>query len=131
MNIFLQASAAVLLGAILIIIVGKRNAEIGIVLTIAVCCFVILGAVSYWRRIWDFLTLLRDYRVWDNELLSTLWKVVGIGLISEICALICTDAGSAALGKSLQFVADAVILYLSIPIFEELMRLLQNILGAI
>lgn len=130
MNDFLQASAAVLIGAILIMIVGKRNAEIGMVLAVAVCCMVILGAVSYWRRIWDFLALWRQFSTLDNQILHTLWKVVGIGIISEICALICADAGNAALGKSLQFVACAVILYLSIPILTDMMELIQDFLGA-
>ena len=46
-------------------------------------------------------------------------------------ALVCTDAGNGSLGKSLQFLASAVIIYLSIPVLNGLMDLLQQILGEV
>ena len=54
---------------------------------------------------------------------------VGIYIISEIAALICTDAGNAALGKTLQFLSTALILYMSLPMFSQLLSLIESILG--
>jgi hypothetical protein len=50
-------------------------------------------------------------------------------LIGELAGLICSDAGNAALAKSIQILTTAVILWLSIPLFESLLDLVQAILG--
>jgi stage III sporulation protein AD len=65
----------------------------------------------------------------NTDLLAVILKTVGIGLIGELAGLICSDAGNAALEKSIQILTTAVILWLSIPLFESLLDLVQAILG--
>jgi stage III sporulation protein AD len=65
----------------------------------------------------------------NTDLLAVILKTVGIGLIGELAGLICSDAGNAALAKSIQILTTAVILWLSIPLFESLLDLVQAILG--
>jgi hypothetical protein len=55
--------------------------------------------------------------------------VVGIGIMTEIGGLICTDGGSSSLGKTVKMLGSAVILWLSLPLYAKLMELLQKILG--
>ena len=52
-------------------------------------------------------------------------------MIAEIAALLCSDAGNTSLGKTLNILSGAVILWLSLPIFNKLLELLENILGAL
>lgn len=61
-------------------------------------------------------------------MLGILLKAVGIGLVSEIAGLVCTDAGNGSLGKALQMLGSAVILYLSLPIFTAILELIREIL---
>lgn len=61
-------------------------------------------------------------------MLGILLKAVGIGLVSEIAGLVCTDAGNGSLGKTLQMLGSAVILYLSLPIFTAMLELIREIL---
>jgi hypothetical protein len=46
-----------------------------------------------------------------------------------LATLICTDAGNTALAKTVQILTTAMILWLSIPLFESLLDLVQAILG--
>ena len=64
-----------------------------------------------------------------EELLQILFKVVGIGLISQISSTICIDAGNQSLAKVLQLITTAVVLWLCIPLLEQLLSLIENILG--
>ena len=57
-----------------------------------------------------------------------LLKIVGICFTAEIASLICEDSGNAALGKALQSLAGAVILYLSLPMLTKLLDLVEGIL---
>ncbi len=131
MDGFLQAAAGVLLAAILGLMLSKQWKEAAMLLTIAACCMVAAAAVSYLKPVVALLTQLQDQANLDPEFLRILLKVVGIGLIAEIAALICSDAGNASLGKVLQVLASAVILWLSIPLLTELMSLVSGILGGL
>ena len=58
-------------------------------------------------------------------------KVVGIGLLTEFSMLICKDAGNETMGKSIQIMSVILIIRISIPVFEMLITLLDDILGTI
>lgn len=129
MTTFLQACGGVLIAVILILALGSHGKEMGSLLGLFVCCMVILLALRYLQPVLDLIRQLQGIGDLDYSMIGILLKVVGIGLISEIAALICADAGNAALGKTLQLLSASVILWLSIPLFEELTALLQRILG--
>ena len=76
----------------------------------------------------DFLRELETLGDLQGDMLGILLKAVGIGLVSEIAGLVCTDAGNGSLGKTLQMLGSAVILYLSLPIFTAMLELIREIL---
>lgn len=131
MDLFIRAASAILLTVILFLILGKQGRETGALLVIVVCCMVTGIALRYLEPVWEFLKRLEALGNLNGEMVGTLFKVVGIGMLSEITAMVCADAGSASLGKALQLLSSAVILWLCIPFFTALMDLIQEILGGI
>lgn len=131
MNLYLQACGGVLIGLILVLILGSKGKESAVLLTIMVCCMAVMVAMGYLKPILDFLNQLQDLGGLNSEMVSILLKAAGIGLLSEISALICADSGNASMGKSLQILGCAVILWLSLPLFTMLMEVLKGILGEI
>lgn len=128
---YIQAAAAVMLAVVLGLSVGKQNKENGILLTVAVCCMVCGTALGYLKPVLGFLRQLQQQTGLDSEMMKILMKALGIGLVGEIAALICTDAGNGTLGKVLQLLSTAVILWLSLPLLQSLMELVTNILGGL
>lgn len=118
---------SLVLGLVLI----KNGKDMALLLTIAVCCMVMLAAVKYLEPVLAFFRKLESIGNLDSQMLKILLKAVGIGLLAELTSLICADSGNSALGKGLQFLASAAILWLSIPLLDELLTLLDTILGAI
>lgn len=88
-------------------------------------------ALSYLQPVVDFIRQLQTTAQLDDGMLEILLKTMGIGLIGEIAGLICADTGNSALGKSLQMLSAAVILWLSLPLLTQLLELLQQILGEV
>lgn len=131
MNLYLQACGGVLIGLILVLILGSKGKESAVLLTIMVCCMAVMVALGYLKPILDFLNQLQDLGGLNSEMMSILLKAAGISLLSEISALICADSGNASMGKSLQILGCAVILWLSLPLFTMLMEVLKGILGEI
>ena len=124
-----KAAAAVLLAVILVPAVAKTEKDISVLLTMAVCCLVAAAAFSYLEPVLDLLWELKALGDLSGEMLGILMKAVGIGLVAEIAGMICADAGNGSLGKTLQILASAAILYLSIPLFQAFLTLVQEILG--
>lgn len=131
MNIFLKCAAGTLIALILYLILFKHGRDISTLLTVTVCCMLAAATLEYLVPVVDFFERLQSISNLDSDMLQIVLRAVGIGLLSEVTALICTDAGNATLGKSLQLLASCVVLYLAIPLFTELLELIEEILLAI
>ena len=128
MTVFLQTCAAILLAVIILMMLGNSK-EIGMILQLAVCCMAAAVGLSYLSPVIDFLGTLQMIGSLDGDLVEILLKAAGVGIVSEIAALVCTDAGNTSLGKVVQLLGTAVILWLSLPLLTALTELLQSILG--
>ena len=131
MTLYLQVSGGVILSVILILAIKSHCNEIATVLAVFVCCIAILAAMTYLQPVLAFLQTLEHLGGLDSSMVKTLLKVTGIGILTEVARLICKDASNESLGKSMQLLGGAVILYLSIPLFTALLELAQRILGAL
>lgn len=129
MELFLQATAVVLLVLILGLVLGTQQKHLALLLSLGACCLVCICAVQYLRPVIDFLRKLQDLAGLSADVLAILLKAAGIGLLSELACLICTDAGESALGKAIQLVANGAILWISLPLMQQLIDLLQEVLG--
>ena len=128
MERFFQAAAGVLVTVILILVLRKQGSEISLLLSVLVCCMIGCLAAYYLGPVVQFLQRLQKIGSLDGSFVNTLLKIVGICFTAEIAGLICEDSGNGALGKVLQFLASAVILYLSLPMLSKLLDLVEGIL---
>lgn len=131
MTLYLQISGAVLLALILALVLKNHCTEIGVILSVAVCCMTGLAALKYLEPVLDFLQSIETLANLNTAMIETLLKVTGIGILTEISILVCKDAGNESMGKSVQLLGSAVILYLSLPLYYSLIELLQKILGVL
>lgn len=131
MDIFVKASALALIVSVLYQMVSGRNKEIGVLLVVLGCAIVLFMAISYMEPVFAFIQKLQALGNLNMELLEILLKAVGIGLLAEICVLVCNDMGNSSMGKALQILAAAVILWLSLPMLSSLLDLIGEILGEV
>ena len=129
MDGFWKASAVVLITVILCLAIGKQEKDIAAILSMTACCIAAIAAVSYLEPVFDLLRELEEIGDIQSGTLGLLLKAVGIALVSELAGMVCSDAGNGSLGKTLQVLGSAAILYLSIPMFQALLTLIRDILG--
>ena len=128
MDIFIKSAAGTLVALIMYLILAKQGRDISILLVVAVCCMLATAAMQYMEPVITFLNRLQQVSNLDSAILQIILRAVGIGVLAEITSLVCTDAGNAALGKTLQFLAVGLVLWLSLPLFTELIDLIEEIL---
>lgn len=131
MDNFWQWIAGVMLTVVLGITLSKQGKDISLVLTMVVCCMVLLAATSYLKPVMEFVERLETISNLDAGYSRIVLKSVGIGLITEIAVLICNDSGNTALGKSLQIAATVLVLWFSLPLMEALLEMIERIMGAV
>lgn len=129
MGYFWKAAAAVLVAVVLGLALDRQGKDFSVLLTMAVCAMVAGAAFLYLEPVLDFLWELEALSELQDGMLGILLKALGIGLVAELGAMICSDGGNASLGKQLQMLGSSVILYLSLPVFRSLLALVQDILG--
>ena len=131
MDTFIKAAAGVLIAVTVGLSLSKNSKDMSMLLALAVSAMVLAAAITFLEPVFSFFSKLQSLGHLNSQLLHTLIKAVGIGLLSEIVSLICADSGNASLGKALQILASAVILRISIPLFTELLDLIEGMLQTI
>ena len=128
MDTFLKASAGVIIGLVLHIILLKQGKEFSVLITIIVCCILATVAMSIMEPILQFVKRVQDTGQLHTDSLKILVKAIGISLVGELVSLLCIDAGNAALGKMLQILTTVVITWLSLPLLTTFLELIEDIL---
>ena len=131
MELFWKAAAVVILTIILGLTLGKTQKDIAIALSVTTCGMVMMIAMEYLSDVICFLWDLTDKYSSENSFISTLLKISGVALVTELMCMISTDAGNSSLGKAMQILGGSVILFLALPIFESFLTIIQEILRAI
>lgn len=126
MALYLKCAGAAMVGVVLILTLGRK--DLGLALSAAVCVMMALAAAEYLGPVLELLHRLEEMGNLDGSMIAILFKCVGIGLITEIAGTVCADSGNGSLAKSLQILGTAVVLWLSLPLFDCLLSLIQEIL---
>lgn len=131
MELFLRAVALIFTAAIAGLLLKKENGAVAVLLSLGACCLVLAAGAEFLGPVLELMEELRKLSGIGGDMLSILLKAAGISIVAEFAALICADAGEGALGKAIGFLAGAAIVWVCLPLFQELLNLLQTILGGL
>ena len=118
-----------LVGVILTIVVGKQSRDMSLLLTLTVCVMVCIASMHVLEPVLELLRELRRLGGLDPEVCSIALKCAGIGLLTELIDLICADAGERAMGKALEVLGAATIVWLSLPLIRQILHLIEGVLS--
>lgn len=131
MGEYLRFAAAALIGLILVLVVGRQSRDLGMLLSLAVCVLLALGAMEFLEPVLELLDELKRLGELDGGAVGILLRCAGIGIISELAGLLCADAGEGAMGKALQICANAAILWLSLPLLRQVLTMIGEVLAKV
>lgn len=129
MGAFLQAVAVALMAVVLCLTLSGHSKDMTILLSLAACCVVLLAAISYLKPVVALVQTLSEACSIDAGYIAVILKAVGIGLIAELASLICSDGGNSALGRAVEMLATAAVLWLAVPLITAVLELIQQMTG--
>ena len=128
MDTFLKTVGCIILLLLFCLILEKGGKDFSMVIATAGCCLIGIIAIGYTEPLISFVNELQANAKINTEIFETVMKSVGIALLAEFSNLICIDCGNSAIGKMVQILGAAVILWLSIPLFNSFLSLIENIM---
>ena len=131
MDAYLRYTALVLVAVVLTRVLTKQGRDFSVLLTMAVCVLLCGAVAEFLEPVLELLGQLRWLGEMDSQALSILLKAALIGLLGELAAMICADAGEQAMGRGLQLLSAAATLWLSLPLFQQLLTLIEGVLSEI
>lgn len=131
MTAFLQAVAGALVAVILCGVLARQGKDMTVLLGLAVCGMILVAAIAYLEPVVEFLRSLQETAGLDDGMFQVILKSVGIGMTAQIASMICADSGNGAIGKAVETLAAAVILWLSLPMMTALLELVQRMVGKV
>ena len=128
---YLKVVAGVIVALFLSIVLAKKDGNFSVAINVIVSCTALTVAGSYLAPVLNYIHELEQLANIDTQYIDILLKSVGIGLLTEITAMICSDAGNSSMGKSLQVLAAIVVIHMALPLFTSLIQIVEEILIAL
>ncbi len=128
MDMLIKAVACSLVALILGSILPSDRKEVKMLLGIVACCAVAFIGLVYLQPVMELVEQVKSLGKVNDEMIEILWKTVGVGIITEISGMVCKDMGNGTLEKMMHFLGIAAILWLTIPLFQEFIKLIEDVL---
>lgn len=131
MTIVFQAVGCILIATILANVLKQQGSFVGILVVLLVCVGGTAIFLSFLEPVLQLLASIRQLANLDMEMIAILLKAVAIGVVCEICSLICGESGYSSMARTVELVGMGAILWLCIPMLQALLDLIKRILEGI
>ncbi len=129
MELFLQAAAVALVTVILTAMLKKSSGELALLLTLAACVLIGVFFLRLAEPVVEFLSKLRDLAGLDKALMTPMLKTIGIGILTQISATVCADAGENAIARLVEVCGSVLALYVALPLLEAVLDMVEQMSG--
>ena len=84
--------------------------------------------VGLLRPVGEFALRLSELSGVEPAVFQPVWKAAAIGLLTQMAGSFCADAGEQALQKLLELGGIVTMLYVSLPLYEAVLSMLQRLM---
>lgn len=123
----LKIIALVIVSVAAISLLRQHNATYAVLASIVAVALLSLYLLSLLSPVIDYFKELAAFS--ETADFGCLIKAVGIGLISQTAADLCTESGQQALCGKVLLAGKAAILLATLPLFQSMFTILNNLLA--
>ena len=125
MDTLLQVAGLGLIAVLLGLVLKKGNGVLALLLTLAACAAMTVSIVRLAEPVVSFLSELRQLAGLEPALLQ---RTVGIGLLTQLTASVCADAGESTVARLIELCGSVLGIYTALPLLEAVLSLLRTML---
>lgn len=107
-----------------VMVLRKKSPEQALLLVLAIVAVVLARVLALAAPLLEQLRTLFDQAGVDSSHVSILLRTVAAALVTRLCADLCRDGGSQALGTVVELAGAAAALLIALPLLEAVTGLL-------
>ena len=128
MDTFLKLSVLFCLCASVGTILRKSGQEYAILLCVCCTVFAAATAISYLSPVVAFLQKMQAISGINSVIFAPLLKTAAIGILTQITAGVCADAGQQSMAKMTELCGSLLALFTALPLAEQMLELLEELM---
>lgn len=110
------------------LIVKPVRPDFAIFVSIVGGIIVIFYILSYFTSIFDVFNNIFHVSGVKSSLYAVIFKIIGIGYLTEFTASICNDTGNSSLGDKVLLGGKIIILVMALPIVTSILNIVMELL---
>lgn len=115
--------------AFCILILKEHKSELALIVGIVGGALILISVIDYFVGIFAFLKEIADKSMIPSEIYTIIFKIVGIGYITDFSAGLIEDTGQKSLSEKVVLGGKLIIMMMSLPIiklmFDTIVELIQ------
>lgn len=124
---FVKISLLAILCVVIIVIVRQLKSELAVPLAIGVTVVIVsMLCDELFDLVYAFYNISQEANI-DNEAITCVIKVVGIGYLAEFTNNVCVDANCKSVGDKVLFASKIAILFCALPMVDKLFGIIKDI----
>ncbi len=123
-----QILAVCVLCAVLAALLKGSRRELALLLTVGVCCSVLVFALRRFATVVTMLRQLAGEGGVSEDLLEPMLKTVAISIITRLGTALCNDAGEEAMASVVEMAGAFGAVLVALPLFGMVWELLRGML---
>lgn len=127
---FFKAAAAALVTVVLVLLLKRESGSMAMLMVLAASLLLLLFAATVLEPVMAFFHQLADTAQIDQSYLMPVLKCTGIGILTQIVASVCKDAGESSLASMVELCGCVVALFVSLPLFSAVLQMITELIGA-
>ena len=128
MELIVRIAAAAVVGTAAALLMKRGGAPMVLPLSALVCAFAVFAAAAALEPLKALRDRLQSLSGLSSAYFLPVVKCVAIGVVAKGAADLCRDGGQTAMAGAVEFGGAAAALWVSLPLMETLLGLLEKLL---
>ena len=118
----------IIVALVALVLLRDKNKEIYLVLNFTAAAMLFIFFVLKLSDIYRDITGFLDFEIMESVFVKTIFKILGITLITQQVQSFCIDAGETSMSKNAILIGKAALIILCIPIIKKALSEVRNIM---
>ena len=117
-----------LITCIACIVVKPVRADFAVFISIVGGVIILFYVISYLSGVFDIFGTVFQISGTNPSIYNIIFKIIGIGYLTEFTASICNDTGNTSLGDKVLLGGKIIILVIALPIVRSILEIVMELL---
>ncbi len=128
LDIVYKIISIAIITCIAVLVVKPVRSDFAILISIVGGMIILFYTLNYLSSVFDLFNYVFKVSGVNSSLYSVIFKIIGIGYLTEFTASICSDTGNSSLGDKVLLGGKIIILVMALPIVTSILDIVMELL---